>query len=193
MRIGVDIDGVLTNRYQFQMDYGAKYCCDNNIKYSIDPKEYNTSGIFNLDERQYIDFWDSYLEFYAINEKPLANSSDVLKKLRSDNHEIIVITARWTTERKDEKGEKMRTIVKDWLAGNDIIYDELIFSSEDKLNWCLDKKIDLMIEDEPKCISNVSSLIPVICFDTQYNKQCMGENIIRCYSWYDIYNKIKGL
>lgn len=32
MRIGVDIDGVLTNRDQFQMDYGAKYCFDNNIK-----------------------------------------------------------------------------------------------------------------------------------------------------------------
>jgi len=192
MRIGIDIDGVLTNREQFQFDYGAKYCFDNNIKYDVDPSEYNTGGIFNLNETQYKDFWDKYLEFYAINEKAIPFSSEVLNKLKTDGHEIIIITARWTTERKDDVGEKMRNIVKTWLDENKIIYDDLIFSLEDKLSWCIDNKIDVMIEDEPKCITSVSTKIPVICFDATYNRQCEGQNIIRCYSWYDIYNKIKG-
>ncbi len=34
--------------------------------------------------------------------------------------------------------------------------------------------------------------LPVICYDAQYNKHCNGNNIIRCYSWYDIYEKLSG-
>ena len=179
MRIGVDIDGVLTNRDQFQMDYGAKYCFDNNIKYEINSKEYNTSGIFNLDKIQYADFWDKYLDFYAKHEMARPFSSEVINKLREDGHEIIIITARWTSERKDKIGQEMRDTVKKWLCENQIIYDKLIFSSEEKLTWCIDNKIDLMIEDEPKCINDVSKAIPVICFDENYNKQLKGNNIIR--------------
>lgn len=193
MRIGVDIDGVLTNRDQFQMDYGAKYCFDNNIKYEINSEEYNTSGIFNLDKTQYADFWDKYLDFYAKHEMARPFSSEVINRLREEGHEIIIITARWKSERKDEIGQKMRDTVKKWLSENQITYDKLIFSSEEKLTWCIDNKIDLMIEDEPKCINDVSKSIPVICFDANYNKQCKGKNIIRCYSWYDIYLKIKDL
>ena len=48
-----------------------------------------------------------------------------------------------------------------------------------------------MIEDKPANIENISILIPVICFHAGYNKNCIGNNIIRCYSWYDIYAKIK--
>jgi len=49
-----------------------------------------------------------------------------------------------------------------------------------------------MIEDEPKCINIVSTKIPVICYDAKYNRNYEGKNIIRCYSWYDIYLKIKN-
>ncbi len=193
MRIGVDIDGVLTRREQFQFDYGAKYCFDNNIKYDINASEYNTNGIFNLNDKQYEDFWNKYLEFYAVNEKAIRFSKDIITKLIEVGNEIFIITARWNSEREDEVGEKMRKIVKDWLLENGIQYDELIFSKEDKLDWCIKHNIDIMIEDEPKCINSVSTKIPVICYDAQYNKGCIGPNIVRCYSWYDIYNKIKEI
>ena len=35
MRIGIDIDGVLTNIGQFVIDYTSKYCVENNIEYTI--------------------------------------------------------------------------------------------------------------------------------------------------------------
>ena len=35
--------------------------------------------------------------------------------------------------------------------------------------------------------------IPVICYHANYNEQCNGKNIYRCYSWYDIYRKIKEI
>ena len=81
----------------------------------------------------------------------------------------------------------MRKIVIDWLKKQNIIYDEIIFASEDKLDTCIKNNIDLMIEDKVDNINKISSKIPVISFNTRYNESCNGNNIIRCYSWYDIY------
>lgn len=47
-----------------------------------------------------------------------------------------------------------------------------------------------MIEDKTENINKISTKLPVICFDAGYNRQCVGKNIYRCYSWYDIYNLI---
>ena len=44
-----------------------------------------------------------------------------------------------------------------------------------------------------KGYSELSKYIPVICYDTPYNKECNGKNIIRAYSWYDIYRKLKEI
>ena len=46
-----------------------------------------------------------------------------------------------------------------------------------------------MIKDKVENINNIYKTIPIICFHIEYNKQCVGQNIIRCYSWYDIYSK----
>ena len=85
-----------------------------------------------------------------------------------------------------------KKIVLDWLKRNKIEYDKIIFSPEDKLDICLENNIDVMIEDKPANINKISGKIPVICFHAGYNKNCDGSNIIRCYSWYDIYAKINN-
>ena len=90
----------------------------------------------------------------------------------------------------------MREIVKNWLRENKILYDELIFSKsskESKSQEIVKNKIDLMIEDSPNNIKELSKLVPVICYHAEYNRNCNGNKIIRCYSWYDIYNKINNL
>ena len=85
--------------------------------------------------------------------------------------------------------EENRNIVLNWLKINQIHYDNIIFSPEDKLEICKQNNIDLMIEDKPKNINTISNEIPVICYHANYNEQCNGKNIYRCYSWYDIYRK----
>ena len=87
----------------------------------------------------------------------------------------------------------MREIVKDWLIENKIVYDKLIFSKaekEDKLQEIIENKIDVMIEDNPNNINQLSSVVPIICYNAGYNRECIGDKITRCYSWYDIYNKM---
>lgn len=113
--------------------------------------------------------------------------------LHNDGNEIYIITARYLTNTNSELGHEMREAVKKWLKDNDIYYDKIIFSPEDKLEICKENNIDLMIEDKVDNINKISKIIPVICFNAGYNKSCEGNNIIRCYSWYDIYNKIISL
>ena len=196
MRIGIDIDGVLTNLEQFVMNNMPKYCYENNIEYKIGDIYYDHSKTFNITKDQEMDFWNKYLESYAINEKARPFASDIIDKLKEDGHEIYIITARWLTNKDDEVGDKMRDIVKNWLYENRISYDKLVFSKaekEKKSQEIIGYKIDLMIEDSPSNINEISDIIPVICYNAEYNKECVGNKIIRCYSWHDIYTKIKDL
>lgn len=64
---------------------------------------------------------------------------------------------------------------------------------EPKEKICQDKKIDIMIDDEEQNIIPISKNIPVIRFDSDYNKGIKGPNIIRCYTWYDALTKIERL
>ncbi len=195
MKIGIDIDGVITNIEQFVIDYISKYCVENNIEYNIGNSCYNYCKTFNISKEIEMDFWNEYLESYAINEKARPFASEVIKKLKEEGHEIYIITARWLTNRDDDKGEKMRDIVRKWLFENNILYDELIFSKGDKerkFQEITENKIDLMIEDAPNNVKEISDIVPVICYNAEYNKDCIGDKIYRCYSWYDIYKKINS-
>lgn len=192
MRIGIDIDGVFTNLRQFHIDYCSKYCFENNIDFSINLNCYDVAGAFNIPKEKEKDFWQQYLEFYAKEEPIRPLTKAVIDKLKEDGHEIYIITARWLADREDEVGENMRKITKNWLYENGIKYDKLIFTKSSKLQYCIDNKIDIMIEDDAKNIRELSTKIPVICYDAEYNRNCKGNNIIRCYSWYDIYRKINN-
>ena len=47
-----------------------------------------------------------------------------------------------------------------------------------------------MIEDSP---TTINELVKVLYYDTRYNRSIEHENIIRVYSWYDIYMKINTI
>ncbi len=109
-------------------------------------------------------------------EPPRKYASEVIKKLKEKGHEIYIVTSRYLTDRNTDDGKQMREIVVNWLKEQNIYYDKIIFSLEDKVDN----------------INKISSIIPVICFHAGYNKKCKGKNIYRVYNWYDIYNLING-
>ena len=86
----------------------------------------------------------------------------------------------------------MQAGIKEWLKSNNIKYDEIHFSPEDKTTICKKLKLDMMIEDKKTNIEEISKIMPVYCFDAKYNRDIAeNEKIIRCYNWYDVYKKIK--
>lgn len=191
MRIGIDIDGVLTDIEQWQLDVGGKFFSKFNK--SVENKDgYEITEIFNVSDELDSQFWNEYLYDYVTKEPSRKYASEVIKKLKDDGNEIYIVTARYLTNRDTDDGKKMRKIVRNWLEEQNIYYDEIIFSPEDKKENCKKYNIDIMIEDKVDNINKISSIIPVICFHAGYNKECNGSNIYRAYNWYDIYKLISG-
>lgn len=196
MRIGIDIDGVLTDIEQWQLDYGSKFYFEKYNKQILNNEGYETTDIFKVDSKLDDEFWTEYFKDYSTNVDVRKLASEVIKKLKQDGNEIYIITARGSFLSHSASVmsiEENKNIVLEWLRKNEIDYDKIIFSSEDKLNICLENNIDVMIEDKPANINKISTRIPVICFHAGYNKNCKGNNIFRCYSWYDIYSKISSI
>ena len=191
MRIGIDIDGVLTDIEQWQLDCGGKFFSKLN-KSVVNKDGYEITEIFNISDELDSQFWNEYLYEYVTKEPSRKYASEVIKKLKDSGNEIYIITARYLTDRNTEDGQRMRQIVIDWLKQQNIIYDEIIFAPEDKLQICLENNIDVMIEDKVANIEKISTRLPVICFHAGYNKHCKNDNIYRAYTWYDIYNLING-
>ena len=196
MRIGIDIDGVLTDIEQWQLDYGSKFYFEKYDKEIINNEGYETTDIFKVDSKLDDEFWNEYFKDYSINVDVRKFASEVIKKLKQDGNEVYIITARGSFLSHSASVmsiEENRNIVLDWLKRNEIEYDDIIFSPEDKLSICLENNIDVMIEGKVDNINKISTRIPVICFHAGYNKNCKGNNIFRCYSWYDIYSKISSI
>ena len=191
MRIGIDIDGVLTDIEQWQLDCGGKFFSKLN-KSVVNKDGYEITEIFNVSDELDSQFWNEYLYEYVTKEPSRKFASEVIKKLKDSGNEIYIVTARYLTDRNTEDGQRMRKIVIDWLEQENIVYDKIIFAPEDKLQICLENNIDVMIEDKVANIEKISTRLPVICFHAGYNKHCKNDNIYRAYTWYDIYNLING-
>jgi len=190
MRIGIDIDGVLTNVEEFEIDYVSKYLYENkifeNTLKNIDFSKEN----YNIDEDDSKRFWSKAIYDY-IKVRPRNFACEVIKKLKENGNTICIITNRINDlSYCDITNEEMKEIVINWLKENSVYYDELIFSTGNKAQFIMDNKIDVMIEDNKENIKAISKLIPVICYNARCNMDCEGKNIIRCYSWYDIYSKL---
>ena len=194
MNIGIDIDGVLTDLERMTIDFGTRMCVEENCPINIKLSEYFETKKFNWTEEQSEKFWNKYVVGYVTESNPREFAQEVIAKLQEEGNKIYLITARDESGMPPEYYGQMQQLTKQWLNAQNIKYEKLIFAkNEEKLPQCLENKIDVMIEDSPDNIKNISSKIKVIRFDCQYNKEANGENIITAYSWYHIYRIIKEM
>ncbi|MBO5413261.1 MAG: hypothetical protein J6A29_03030 [Clostridia bacterium] len=193
MRIGIDIDGVLMDIERFIVDYGTKFCAENNLPINIKIGEYDECKMLNIDEEQAIKFWNEYLVYYATEYSPREFAPEIINRLKEEGHEIYIVTARNDYGVPQKYIGKMKEIVSEWLKDNNICYDKIIYTEGSKLPYCVGNYVEMMIEDSPRNIEELSTKIPVLCFDCKYNESLEGENITRVYSWNDIYQKINSI
>lgn len=190
MRIGIDIDGVLNDVAQWHYSFGAKFCLENNINRGFNPNKYYMEDEFMLTKEENQEFWKQYIFDLLIAIDPRPFASEVIHKLRQDGHTIIILTARDNQYLTNQYEGTIDFYIKQWLSKNNIEYDELITGSVDKKEKCIQAKLDIMIEDKESNIQKIKNYIPVFAFDAPYNQECQGENVIRVYCWYQIYQEI---
>ena len=192
MNIGIDIDGVLTDLEKAIIDFGTKMSVEEKWPIKIDVSKYWEVEALEWTQEQADKFWNKYLVEYVVESKPRMFSEEIIEMLKKEENNIYIITARNEYGMPPEYYGKMQELTREWLKNQDIKYDKLIFARDsEKLHQCIENNVDIMIEDSPSNIQNISTKIKVIKFDCQYNKQVNGENIITAYSWYHIYDIIK--
>lgn len=193
MRIGIDIDGVLTDIERAMLDYGSKFCYEHNLPQNIKMGEYEAETTFHWTMEQSEKFWNKYIIEYFTKYPSRAFASEVINQLKKEGNEIYIITARNEWGVPKEHVSRIQEHTKQWLKDNQICYDKIMFTTGSKLPYCKEHEIDIMIEDSPTNILEIAKEIPVICFHSTYNAQVEGKNVIRAYAWYNVYNQIKTI
>lgn len=192
MNIGIDIDGVLTDLERATIDFGTKMCIEQNWPITMDLSKYWEVEAFGWTSEQADKFWNKYLVEYVTQSPARRFAKEIISKLRGEGNNIYIITARDESGMPPEYYGKMQELTREWLEKYEIEYDKLIFAKDsEKLEKCLENNVDIMIEDSPRNIRNISSKVKVIKFDCQYNKDVIGSDIINAYSWYHIYRIVK--
>jgi len=195
MIIGVDIDGVLANRQEWDMTHAAQHFAISEGD-RIDPSSYFIEGKFGITKDQASDYWGSFIWDYAENVEPMIGAAEALRKLKDDGHTIIINTARWLSERNDEQGARMRSATEQWLKKHGLLCDKLVFAHhfyKDKLHVAKELALDIHIDDLPREIELLAPSLPVLIFDNAYNQDFSLPNTRRVKSWDDLYKTISKM
>lgn len=180
MRIGVDIDGVLADSMsQWVKELNSYFKKDKSL-HQIQLQE--ICHIYDITEEELIGFLYERGRLLMTSPQPLTGASYYLNQLKK-KHEIFIITAR---------NEKYGRETRDWLNKNNLPYDELLLlGSHDKREACLNKELDVMIEDTYRISIEISEVgVPVLLMDAPYNQGDLPERVYRVHSWQEIYRTI---
>lgn len=181
MRVGIDIDGCLTEIDKWTFIAGEE------CGYTVKRYAYEAKDIFDLEKTEYQKFWAKYFDTLLAHVEMRKNANRVIDRLIKEGHEIYIITARAECDLPEEKkNQDIEVITRDWLKNNNINYHHLEMRCFNKDSYCQENNIDIMIEDKPSNILAIAKLIPVICVDCTYNREIKGKNIMRASSWDDI-------
>lgn len=188
MKIGVDIDNVLSNFNEVLL-----------TDYINHDKELRNNGIINKDvyirkmfdwtEDEENQYYKENIERLASLLQPIKDCSKYIKVLREKGYSIYIISGRNNGEYSDPY--KM-TI--EWLEKYNIEYDKLIltnaYNSEEKAKVCRENNISIMIDDSTRILTEVDKYgIKALLMDTPYNIE-KGNNLTRVQNWKEIYEYI---
>ncbi len=195
MRIGVDVDGVLTNLQRYQLKYGKKYF--KNCK-NLNENEIDIEGIFCCTHKEREKFWTRYIWKYCLSEPARENASATLNKLKEEGHEIYIITSRAHTTEKGITGWLFRKMLIYWLKKERIPYDKIIFCSEknsdiDKKKYCIENNIDVMIDDKVENLLALKDIVKVICFEDNNNQYFNDVSVPKVKNFNQFYTKIQSI
>lgn len=193
MKIGIDIDGVLTDINSFQAKEGKKFF--NDELHYFNECAYDFKDMFHCTYEEKKSFWRKNCLNYYIKPECEKYASEVTKMLHEQGHTIYLFSSRSQTNKKGIIGNIYKELLKHWLEKNKIIYDEIIYcdpekSAEDKFYECQKKEIDIMIEDQKFSAYLESNVSKVILISRLYNLGLELNNIVRVNSFEDIYKSL---
>ncbi|MCL2869309.1 hypothetical protein FWF48_00655 [Candidatus Saccharibacteria bacterium] len=181
MKIGVDIDNVMTDSSELIIQYAKKYFKSNDMDL-ID----NILHANKVDERL-MAFYEKYLTKMQGDYKLKANVKEVIDSLRQKGHEIVLITARGNSQTHsylDKLGQDI--VTKEYLLKHKINFDKIIFGTRDKAKECVENHLDILVDDSTRVLGNLhgTNTKPIL-FVSMHNKNCQT-SFVKVYNWLEL-------
>ena len=195
MIIGIDIDDTTFLTVKAMLKYADIFeeeisgIPTNRDGFGLIKNRYYLKALYGWDEKTRFAFFDKYYKNVLEECIILPNANEVIQKLKKEGHEIHFITARLM----NIKNCDTETITKNSLDKFNIPYDSLNLHINDKLTFCKDNGIELLIEDGYEtCKELMDNGIQSILMTTKMNANIEDGNIVRVNNWNEIYEKIKN-
>jgi len=194
MIIGIDIDDTITDTYEVMVNYAQEFTVDVLKREPIIRENsscidhFYTKFLHNWKSGEDEEFLEAYYEQIIKNVKPKTLAVKYLRKLQEEGNKIVLITARWTSDKFD-----VEKLTQEWIKKNGIPSDKLIINAENKLVAANQENIDVFVDDSYKNCEMVSSIgVKVYLMDTRINRGLNNEKIERVYSWPHLYMKLNS-
>ncbi len=188
MRLGIDIDDVVTNTSDTIIESMLKESNNETLKrLQLHMKEIMKGNISDPEVLAFCS--ENYVKVYR-KVKMKENAREVMQRLLNTGDEIYFITARGE-QRGYFKGAEEATL--EFLKKNDLQYNGIIFRAMDKAAVCLENKIDLFIDDSVEHCEDVKKAgIKSIVFTSRVNKDT-PTRIERVNDWLELEKRIEEI
>lgn len=183
MRIGIDIDDVITETYQSIKNYIDEY--DKNGELSNYMEDVMRGDNSNPIVKK---FFDENCTAIFGNAKMKDHANEVIQRLLENGHEVYIISSRGEIR---FKGSEDLTL--NYFRANNIPYTKILWNSFDKATICRDNNIDIMVDDSAKhCIAVQKQGIKSILFTSEVNKS-IDVTIPRVNNWLELEQMLNNL
>jgi uncharacterized HAD superfamily protein len=181
-RFGIDIDGTVTCPSSMIPYLNKAF----NLNITLaDIKQYDLTPLVDISEKEFAK-WFKENEPVIYRESPLADGAkEILTKWRQD-HELYFISAR---------GSHLQQITEEWFLENALEFNHIeLIGTHDKIQAAKKFEVDIFLEDkhDNAVMIHETCKIPVILFDTPYNRDPLPNGVIRVSSWQEAYKWVEN-
>lgn len=187
MRIGIDIDDTITATSVVLEDYARRYGDGFGEKGAVLQNVHKIArGYFDVPGTK--EFFDTYagVAWREIKAKP--DAASVINDLRQRGDVVVLITTRG-----DKVFEGAERMTREFLDENGIGYDEIVFGVREKMQTCVEQRLDVMIDDsESLCEKLLQTEVRPILFSSMNNVH-VDAGVPRADNWLDLEGLVEGL
>lgn len=174
-RFGIDIDGTVTSPDTLIPHINKQY--NTNIVLN-DVVEYDFLSAFpHPIDRDEFNKWFKKNEGYMYSVSTLTKDAQSILNKWHEQFELFYISAR---------DIDLYQITHKWFEEHQVPFDHIeLIGSHDKINVAKKYEVDLFLEDKhDNAVMLAEELkIPVLLFDTPYNRKAVPTNVIRIQTW----------
>ncbi|AOV07865.1 5' nucleotidase, NT5C type [Sporosarcina ureilytica] len=172
-RFGIDIDGTVTCPTSLLPHINKAY----NLNLVLDDiKEYDLTKAFSVDEKQFYT-WYKTVESEIYDTSPPQEYAKKVLDAWNNHYELFYISAR---------GENVFNTTTNWFEREAIPYDHIeLIGSHYKIEAAKKHGVHAFFEDKHDNAVDIHEEldIPVLLFDTPYNRKPIPEGVIRVTNW----------